>query len=105
MRRLLVLLLAALLVLPATPLPAPAPKAPYIRGSTGPTMARVEAEKANPQADVIWGVFNDYLTGAATKGLLEPYNAKEASVIPAKFKHPGNMWQGVTLLTVAFAAH
>ena len=136
MRRLLVLLLAALLVLPATPLLAPAAedklviytayeenelktfwdqfkkdlpdlaaKAAYIRGSTGPTMARVEAEKANPQADVIWGVFNDYLTGAATKGLLEPYNAKESNTIPARFKHPENAWQGVTLLTVAFAVN
>lgn len=136
MRRLLVLLLAALLVLPATPLLAPAAedklvvytayeenelktfwdqfkkdlpdlaaKAAYIRGSTGPIMARVEAEKANPQADVIWGVFNDYLTGAATKGLLEPYNAKESNTIPARFKHPENAWQGVTLLTVAFAVN
>ncbi len=136
MRRLSVLLLAALLVLPATPLVAPAAedklviytayeenelktfwdqfkkdlpdlaaKAAYIRGSTGPTMARVEAEKANPQADVIWGVFNDYLTGAAKKGLLEPYSAKESSTIPVKFKHPENAWQGVTLLTVAFAAN
>ncbi|MEK7714708.1 MAG: ABC transporter substrate-binding protein, partial [candidate division NC10 bacterium] len=127
---------AALLVLPATPLPASAAEeklviytayeenelktfwdqfkkdlpdlaanAAYIRGSTGPTMARVEAEKANPQADVIWGVFNDYLTGAATKGLLEPYSAKEAGTIPARFKHPENAWQGVTLLTVAFAAN
>ena len=52
-------------------LPDLAAKASYIRGSTGPIMARVEAEKANPQADVIWGVFNDYLTGAAKKGLLE----------------------------------
>jgi iron(III) transport system substrate-binding protein len=135
MRRLLVLLLAALL-LSATPLLAPAAedklviytayeenelttfweqfkkdlpdlaaKAAYIRGSTGPTMARVEAEKANAQADVIWGVFNDYLTGAATKGLLEPYAAKESSAIPARFKHPENMWQGVTLLTVAFAVN
>jgi iron(III) transport system substrate-binding protein len=136
MRRLSVLLLAALLVLPATPLVAPAAedklviytayeenelktfwdqfkkdlpdlaaKASYIRGSTGPTMARVEAEKANPQADVIWGVFNDYLTGAATKGLLEPYNAKESGAIPARFKHPENAWQGVSLLTVAFAVN
>ncbi|MEK7385398.1 MAG: ABC transporter substrate-binding protein [candidate division NC10 bacterium] len=136
MRRLLVLLLAALLLLPATPLLAPAAedklviytayeenelktfwdqfkkdlpdlaaKAAYIRGSTGPIMARVEAEKANPQADVIWGVFNDYLTGAATKGLLEPYNAKESNTIPARFKHPENAWQGVTLLTVAFAVN
>src|SRR3989475_11082701 len=86
-------------------LPDLAGKASYIRGSTGPTMARVEAEKANPQADVIWGVFNDYLTGAATKGLLEPYAAQESQAIPARFKHPENMWQGVTLLTVAFAVN
>ncbi|MGH7307947.1 MAG: ABC transporter substrate-binding protein [Candidatus Rokuibacteriota bacterium] len=84
-------------------LPDLAAKASYIRGSTGPTMARVEAERANPQADVIWGVFNDYLTGAAKKGLLEAYVAKESDKIAARFKHPENAWQGVTLLTVAFA--
>src|SRR5437762_10942859 len=136
MRRLLMLLVAGLLVLPvgAPPgdtaedrlvvytayeenelktfweqfkkdLPDLAAKAQYIRGSTGPTMARVEAEKANPQADVIWGVFNDYLTGAALKGLLEPYVAKDSQAIPARFKHPENMWQGVTLLAVGFAVN
>ena len=86
-------------------LPDLAAKASYIRGSTGPTMARVEAEKANPQGDVVWGVFNDYVTGAAKKGLVEPYAAKESEAIPARFKHPENMWQGVTLLTVAFAVN
>jgi iron(III) transport system substrate-binding protein len=86
-------------------LPDLADKASYIRGSTGPTMARVEAERANPQADVVWGVFNDYLTGAAKKGLLEPYVPKEADKIPPRFKHPENAWTGVTLLTVAFAAN
>ncbi len=86
-------------------LPDLAARASYIRASTGPIMARVEAERANPQADVIWGVFNDYLTAAARKGLLEPYAAKESDRIPARFKHPENMWQGVTLLTVAFAVN
>jgi len=86
-------------------LPELAAKASYIRGSTGPTIARLEAEKANPQADVVWGVFNDYMTGAAKKGLLEPYAAKDSSTIAARFKHPENMWQGVTLLTVAFAVN
>jgi len=86
-------------------LPDLAAKASYVRGSTGPTMAKVEAERANPQADVIWGVFNDYLTGAAKKGLLEPYAAKDSQLLPARFKHPENMWQGVTLLTVAFATN
>jgi iron(III) transport system substrate-binding protein len=86
-------------------LPDLAAKAAYVRGSTGPIAAKVEAERANPQADVIWGLFNDYLTGAAKKGLLEPYAAKDSPVIPARFKHPENMWQGVTLLTVGFAAN
>jgi iron(III) transport system substrate-binding protein len=86
-------------------LPDLAAKASYIRGSTGPTIARLEAEKANPQADVVWGVFNDYMTGAASKGLLEPYAAKESAGVPARFKHPQSMWQGVTLLTVAFAVN
>src|SRR5919198_3675494 len=86
-------------------LPDLAGKAAYIRGSTNPIMARVEAEKANPQADVIWGVFNDYLNGAAKKGLLEPYVAQESDTIPARFKHPENLWQGATLLTVAFTVN
>ena len=86
-------------------LPDLAAKAAYIRGSTGPIMARVEAERANPQGDVIWGLFNDYLTGAARKGLLEPYVAKDSQAISARFKHPEHMWQGVTLLTVAFAVN
>ncbi|HSE93286.1 MAG TPA: ABC transporter substrate-binding protein [Methylomirabilota bacterium] len=86
-------------------LPDLAARASYIRGSTGPTMARLEAERANPQADVVWGVFNDYLTGAAKKGLLERYAAKESDRIAARFKHPDNLWQGVTLLTVAFATN
>src|SRR5262245_1516546 len=68
-------------------------------------MARVEAERANPQADVVWGVFNDYLTGAAKKGLLDIYAAKDSDKIAARFKHPENAWQGVTLLTVAFAVN
>lgn len=82
-----------------------AAKAAYIRQSTGPIMARLDAERANPQADVVWGVFNDYLTGAASKGLLEPYAPKESAAIPARFKHPQGAWQGVTLVTVAFAAN
>lgn len=86
-------------------LPDLAAKASYIRASTGPIMARVEAERANPQADLLWGVFNDYLTGAAKKGLLEPYAARDSNVIPVRFKHPENQWQGVTLLTVAFATN
>src|SRR3989440_7468357 len=86
-------------------LPDLAAKAAYIRGSTGPTMARIEAEKANPQADVIWGVFNDYLTSAANKGLLETYTAKDSGSVGPTFRHPQNLWQGVTLLTVAFAVN
>ena len=86
-------------------LPDLAAKASYIRGSTGPTAARLEAEKANPQADVMWGVFNDYMVSSARKGLLEAYAARESQAIGAQFKAPDNMWQGVTLVTVAFAVN
>jgi iron(III) transport system substrate-binding protein len=86
-------------------LPDLAAKASYIRGSTGPTAARLEAEKANPQADVMWGVFNDYMVSSARKGLLESYAAKESQAIAARYKAPDNMWQGVTLVTVAFAVN
>src|SRR2546428_10226732 len=82
-----------------------AAKASYIRGSTGPTMARIEAERANPQADVIWGVFNDYLTGAARKGLLEPYAAKDSDTIGARLKHSDKMRQAGPLLTAALAVY
>src|SRR5437870_3688132 len=86
-------------------LPDIAAKAAYIRASTGPIMARVEAERANPQGDVIWGVFNDYLTGAAKKGLVEPYAPKDAQAVGSRFKHPESMWYGATLVTVAFAVN
>lgn len=86
-------------------LPDLAAKAAYIRASTGPIMARVEAERANPQGDVIWGVFNDYLTGAGKKGLLEPYAPKDAQAVGARFKHPERMWYGATLVTIAFAVN
>src|SRR2546422_9543989 len=52
-------------------LPDLAAKASYIPASTGPLMARIEAEKANPQADGIWGGCHAYPTRAANKGLLE----------------------------------
>ena len=136
MRRLLTIVLAAILLLPPTAppgdaaedrlviytayeenelktfweqfkkdLPDLAAKASYIRGSTGPTAARLEAEKANPQADVVWGPLNDYMAAAATKGLLEPYAAKDSSRIAARFRLPGNLWLGVRVITVAFAVN
>jgi iron(III) transport system substrate-binding protein len=86
-------------------LPDLAARATYRHGSTGPVMARVEAVSADPQGDMLWGVLNDYRTGAAPKGLLEPYVARESEALPARFKHPENQWQGVTLLTMAFAVH
>src|SRR2546428_13133786 len=62
-------------------LPDLAAKAPYIRGSTGPTMARVVAVQANPQADVICGVCNDSLTGPAAKGLPRVDAAKDSQAL------------------------
>src|SRR5437899_12624179 len=99
MRPLLPVVLALVLLVPATPWPAPAAedklvvytayeenelktfweqfkkalpdlpgKPAYIAGPTGPTMPRVQAERANPQAAGIGGALNDYLPAAPREG-------------------------------------
>src|SRR5687768_2987208 len=45
----------------------------WVRDSTGVVIAKLLAEKANPQADVIWGVAASGLALFDQQGMLEPY--------------------------------
>ncbi len=47
-----------------------------VDGSTGPLLARVEAEKQNPQWDIIWVDGAEGMRNLANEGLLQPYAAK-----------------------------
>ncbi|MBQ9347150.1 MAG: iron ABC transporter substrate-binding protein, partial [Oscillibacter sp.] len=51
----------------------------YQRLSTGEVKAKIEEENGNPSADVWFGGTTDPYNEAAAQGLLEPYEAENAS--------------------------
>ncbi len=57
-------------------------KIQYVRLSAGELLARVRAEKANPQATVWFGGSYDNFVPAAKEGLLEAYQSPELQNIP-----------------------
>jgi iron(III) transport system substrate-binding protein len=71
--------------------------------STGPITEKAIAEKANPQADVIYAVNNIALEQLKAAGALEPYSPT-GSKIPARFTDPDgfylNHWLTVMVMAV-----
>jgi iron(III) transport system substrate-binding protein len=68
---------------------------------SGVLMKRIQAEKDNPQGDIIWGVSRSLLQ--TNKTYFAPYKSKENAAIPADFLDPDNLWTGtnVHILVVA----
>ena len=77
-------------------------KVNFLRFSSGEALARVVAEKGNPQVDVLFGGPADTFAAGVDKGVFEPYEPKGASKIPAKFKDPKNFWVGVAVNPISF---
>ncbi len=69
-------------------------KMSYVRLSGGEALAKLRADKANPQFSVWWGGSADGYIAAAKEGLLEPYKPKEFDKIQASYKDPKGMWTG-----------
>ena len=68
----------------------------YQRLSTGEVESKVEEENGNPSADVWFGGTTDPYNVAVTKGILEPYEAKNAShLISDKFRDANGNWYGI----------
>lgn len=57
-----------------------------LRDATGVVTARVMAEKANPSADVIWGLAVTSMIVLDREGILLPYAPKDLSKIKASFR-------------------
>ena len=71
-------------------------KTVYQRLSTGEVQAKIEEEKGNPSADVFFGGTTDPYNMLASEGLLERYDAKNASHISKSvYKHKDNLWYGI----------
>lgn len=72
------------------------------QGTTGQVMARLEAEEANPQADVVvsasWGSAEDMFE----RGLLLEYTSAHAEMIPDFLKHSHYAAQGVSALAMVW---
>jgi iron(III) transport system substrate-binding protein len=77
-------------------------KVNFLRFSSGEALARIVAEKDNPQVDVLFGGPADTFAAGVEKGVFEPYAPKGADKIPAKFKDPMNFWVGVAINPICF---
>ncbi len=64
-------------------------KTDFIRNGTGSTLAKIKAEKNNPQADVWYGGTFDGHSQAAEMDLLVPYQSKYLDEVIPEFKDPG----------------
>lgn len=79
----------------------------YVRMSSGEALARVQAEKDNPQFDIWWGGPIDSFVAAKGEGLLETYESPNAANLtdPEKMKDADNQWVGVYVGTLGFATN
>ena len=69
----------------------------FVRDSTGVVTAKLLAEKANPQADVILGVAASSMEIFKAEGMLAPYAPKDFSALNRKFSDAANppSWVGM----------
>jgi iron(III) transport system substrate-binding protein len=78
-----------------------------VRDSTGVVIAKLLAEKDNPQADVVWGLAVSSLLVADQQGMLEPYAPKALENVRPKFKDDRNPphWVGIDAWMSAFCVN
>jgi len=69
----------------------------WVRDSTGVVTAKLLAEKANPQADVVWGLAATSLMILNAEGLLTPYAPKGVDKLDPQFRDKANppAWVGM----------
>ncbi len=66
----------------------------YIVGNIGDLTARVDAEKANPQADVLFGGSVDVYDPLSKSGDFEKYSSPANASLDKLFNDPNGYWQG-----------
>lgn len=64
----------------------------FIHLSSGPALARMEAEKANPKADVWMGAPSENHVTAKQSGLTQPYFSPNAEELDSKFVDDEGYW-------------
>ncbi len=66
-----------------------------VAAGSGVLVRRLQAEKARPQGDIVWGVSRSLLE--TNKALFEPYASKNKDATPAEYRDPNDLWIGNNL--------
>jgi iron(III) transport system substrate-binding protein len=77
----------------------------FVRLSSGETVARLEAAKANPEFDVWHGGPADGFGVARIGGLIEKYASPTRNLIPKKYQDDEGFWTGVYVVKNISSAH
>ena len=77
-------------------------KVTVFQATTGKVMARLEAEQANPQADVLISASWDTAEGLHQRGWLLPFASANADQVPANLKSADYIAQGVSALGIVW---
>lgn len=79
----------------------------YVRMSTGEALARLEAERDNPQFDIMWGGPIDTYIAGKGEGLFEQYESPNLDnlLIPELYMDPDNYWAGIYVGSLGFATN
>ena len=77
-------------------------KVNFLRFSTGEALARLTAEKGNPQVDVLLGGPADMYAAGVTEGILEAYRPANSDAISSVYRDPNNYWTGIGLIPLCF---
>src|SRR5438045_7817744 len=75
----------------------------WVRDSTGVITAKLLAEKANPQADLVVGTSASSLAVFENEGMLQPYAPKGLDKISPQYRDPKNppLWVGMDVYGAA----
>src|SRR6202030_580167 len=63
--------------------------------SSGEALARLIAEKGNPQVDVLFGGPVETFPAGEKQGIFEPYTPPSAADLPPRFKSAKGMWTAI----------
>ena len=66
-----------------------------VAAGSGVVIRRLQAEKARPLGDIIWGVSRSLLQ--TNKAFFEPYASKNKDATPAEYRDPDDLWIGNNL--------
>ena len=76
-----------------------------VRLSTGEAVARLDAEKENPQVSIWYGGVGIGHIRAKNKGLTIPYNSPAAADLPKKYRDKDYYWTGIYAGPLAFESN